>query len=77
MLIPLALALSYGYFDGGGADGNQNSRLGLVYAVVDEGRLAIDSYHDTPGTWTIDKSLHEGHYYSEKALGTAVLGRRR
>jgi hypothetical protein len=74
VLIPLALALSYGYFDGGGADGNQNSRLGLVYAVVDEGRLAIDSYHDTPGTWTIDKSLHQGHYYSEKALGTAVLG---
>ena len=37
---PLALALSCGYFDGGGADGAQNSRFALVYAVVDEGREA-------------------------------------
>jgi hypothetical protein len=40
LAVRIPLTLSYGYFDGGGADGNQNSRLALVYAVVDEGREA-------------------------------------
>jgi hypothetical protein len=73
VLLFLALATSYGYFapDGGA---NVNSRLSLVFAVLDEGRLNIDSYHDAPLTETGDKSFHQGHYYSDKAIGTSVLG---
>jgi hypothetical protein len=53
---------------------NQNSRLALVMAVVNQGTLSIDAYHERPGTDTGDKSLHGGHYYSDKAIGTALIG---
>jgi hypothetical protein len=67
------LATSYGYFSPFGG-WNANSRLSLVFAVVDDGTLNIDAYHDAPLTLTGDKSFHRGHYYSDKAIGTAVLG---
>ena len=37
-----------------------NTRLALVFAVVDEGRLTIDSYHRRPPTQTSDKAFHRG-----------------
>ncbi len=70
----LLLAFSYGYFYYNDGNDNVNSRLGLVLAIVNEGRVTIDSYHDQPLTRTIDKAFYKGHYYSEKALGTAILG---
>lgn len=67
------LAILYGYFyhEPGW---NGNSRLALVFAVVQEGRLTIDSYHLKPGTDTGDKAVYEGHYYSDKAVGSSLLG---
>lgn len=62
----------YGYFVKQG-DWNINSRLGLVKAVVEEHRLAIDSYH-TGEFETEDKAFIDGHYYSDKAFGTSALG---
>jgi hypothetical protein len=53
---------------------NENSRLGLVMAVVDEGTLSIDRFHARPGTETGDASARDGHVYSDKAIGTALLG---
>jgi hypothetical protein len=50
-----------------------NTRLALVFAVVDEGRLAIDSYHLRPPTATFDKAVHGGHYYSDKIFGVSLL----
>lgn len=50
-----------------------NSRLALVFAVVDEGRFTIDSYHDREPTWTSDKAYYEGHYYSDKVFGLSLL----
>jgi hypothetical protein len=68
-----ALALAYGYFIYTGENYNLNSRLGLTYALVEEGRLSIDTYHDREGTRTGDKALFEGHYYTDKAIGSSVL----
>jgi hypothetical protein len=73
LVVFVALFVTYGYFlhDPGW---NGNSRLDLVFALVQEGRLTIDSFHDKPGTDTGDKSFYNGHYYSDKAIGTAILG---
>jgi hypothetical protein len=57
-----------GYRPGGGA--NANSRLALIASVVERHRLDIDADHGM----TKDKAWHDGHYYSDKAIGTAVLG---
>jgi hypothetical protein len=52
------------------ADWNQNSRFDLVVAVVDDHTLQIDRYVANTG----DYALYEGHYYSDKAPGIALLG---
>ena len=73
LLVFLLLSFSYGYYaHDPGANGN--SRLDLTFAIVQEGRLTIDSFHDQEGTQTIDKSFYNGHYYSDKAIGTSLLG---
>jgi hypothetical protein len=76
LLIFVLLAVTYGYFAHSIHSSNVTSRLGLIFAVVEEGRLTIDSYYDrsNPPTFTIDKSLYDGHYYSDKSPGTAILG---
>lgn len=73
LLVVVLLAITYAYFfhDTGW---NENSRFGLVFAVVQEGRFTIDSFHDRIGTATGDKSFFNGHYYSDKAIGTSALG---
>src|SRR5690349_10488444 len=72
ILVFLMVLLAYGYFSTE-RDVNINSRLALVKAFVDEGRFEIDSYHNTE-LYTVDKSYYNGHYYSDKAVGTATLG---
>jgi hypothetical protein len=51
------------------ADWAANSRADLVYALVDEGVLTIDSYHENTG----DKAFFEGHYYTDKSLGPSLV----
>jgi len=60
----------YAYFMPRWADWNIDSRLDLVHAIVDGHTLMIDRYHWN--TW--DKAVFRGHYYSDKAPGTAFLG---
>jgi hypothetical protein len=72
ILIFLMVVMGYGYFSSE-RDPNINSRLSLIKAFVDEGRLEIDDYHRSE-LYTIDESYFNGHYYSDKAVGTAVLG---
>jgi hypothetical protein len=64
------LLACYTYFFPRWADWNQNSRLDLVMAMVDRGTLAIDEYYQNTG----DYAYYNGHYYSDKAPGTAFLG---
>lgn len=69
ILIFLILLSCYSYFLPRWADWNQNSRLDLVLAIVDQGTLSIDDYYENTG----DYALFEGHYYSDKAPGNAFL----
>ncbi len=62
--------LSYAWFFPRWADPNQNSRLNMVVAVVDDGTFMIDKYVAN----TVDYAKVDGHYYSDKAPGTAFLG---
>jgi 4-amino-4-deoxy-L-arabinose transferase-like glycosyltransferase len=48
---------------------NENTRFFLTRAIVDEGRLEIDTYANQ----TADRAYINGHYYSEKAPGTSFL----
>jgi len=74
ILIFLVLFATYLYFDTDYPGWNINSRLGLTMAIVEEGRLNIDSFHQASLTGTEDKADYEGHYYSDKAIGTSLLG---
>src|SRR5579863_1122233 len=68
LLIFGVIFFSYAYFyEGGGW--NQNSRFDLVRAVVEQGTLRIDDYQENTG----DKAFANGHYYSDKAPGLALL----
>ncbi len=49
------------------ADWNQNSRLDLVLALVEQGTLQIDAFVENTG----DYARVNGHYYSDKAPGLA------
>jgi hypothetical protein len=64
------LLVCYAYFPPRWADWNQNSRLDLVLAIVDDQSATIDKYVQNTG----DYAYFDGHYYSDKAPGTAFLG---
>ncbi len=66
--VMLALFCTYAYFIP--APGwNQNSRLALTRALAEHGTVQIDAHHETTG----DKSLRDGHFYSDKAPGASLL----
>jgi hypothetical protein len=69
-LLPIGVALvfTYGYFVAPPA-WNQNSRLALTRALVEDGSIVIDPHHETTG----DKSWRDGHFYSDKAPGTSFV----
>jgi hypothetical protein len=46
---------------------NQNSRFALVRAITGRGTLRIDGFENCTG----DRSISNGHYYSDKAPGVA------
>ncbi len=70
VIVVLLLAAAYFYQD---PEWNGNSRLDLTKAVVEQGTFQIDSYHAS-GTWaTGDKAFYNGHYYSDKAIGSSLL----
>jgi hypothetical protein len=67
-LIAVVAFISYAFFYQAGG-WNQNSRFDLVRSILDQHTLSIDSYHSN----TEDKALFQGHYYSDKAPGVALL----
>jgi hypothetical protein len=70
ILLFLALLVSFTYFFPRWADPNQNSRLNMVFAVVEDGTFQIDRFVEN----TVDYAEYNGHYYSDKAPGMAFLG---
>ena len=72
LLVFILLAFTYAYFYQDASD-NGDSRLGLTFAIVQEGRLTIDTFQARKGTTTQDKAFYEGHYYTDKAIGTSLV----
>jgi len=70
VLIFVALLFCYTYFLPRWADPNQNSRLDMVVAVVEDGTFRIDDYVQN----TVDYAKVGEHYYSDKPPGAAFLG---
>jgi hypothetical protein len=66
----LVLLACYAYFPPRWSEWNQNSRFDLVMAIVDDHSVQIDRYVANTG----DYAYIDGHYYSDKAPGTALLG---
>ena len=64
------LCLCFAYTLPRWADPNQNSRLDMVFAVVEDGTFQIDKYVEN----TVDYAKVGEHYYSDKAPGAAFLG---
>jgi hypothetical protein len=64
-ILGLILLVIYAYFFPRWADWNQNTRINLALAIVEERTLSIDAYHENTG----DKLYYEGRYYSDKAPG--------
>ena len=52
---------------------NGNSRLNLTRAIVEQGSFQIDKYVNQHDWITEDVALFEGHYYSDKAIGSSFL----
>lgn len=67
-LLFVTVALTGAYFYQGGG-WNQNSRLDLTRAMVEQRTLRIDALHENTG----DKALVRGAYYCDKAPGTSWL----
>lgn len=66
VILTLVLFLSYAYFYAAGG-WNQNSRFDLVRAIVEQGTLQIDAFHEN----TADKARRGGHVYTDKAPGAS------
>ncbi|MBL8092752.1 MAG: hypothetical protein JNL73_01195 [Anaerolineales bacterium] len=69
-LLFVLLSVAYAYVFPRWADPNQDSRLKMVVALVDDGTFQIDKYLGT----TVDYARVGDHYYSDKAPGVAFLG---
>jgi hypothetical protein len=61
--------LTYAYFYAG-AGHNEAARFDTIRAVIVEGRLIVDTFAYN----SADLILFNGHHYSSKAPGTAILG---
>jgi hypothetical protein len=85
ILVFLIVLIAYGFFSPNAftypngtsyliLDWNVDSRLSLVKAFVEDGDFEIDKYHETDYLRTGDKAYFNGHYYSDKPIGSALLG---
>jgi hypothetical protein len=64
LLFVLAFGLFY-FYSGGGP--NQGTRFNLDHAILEEGRLTTETYHNN----SEDKALYRGKHYTDKAPGTS------
>jgi len=70
LVLFLTLLVCYAYFFPRWAEWNQNSRMDLTLAIVEQGRFEIDDYYENTG----DYAVYGGHVYTDKAPGTSFLG---
>jgi hypothetical protein len=70
LLVFLILLACRGYFFPTLNNWGSNSRMDLIYALGDHGRVRIDDYHQNTG----DKAFFEDHYYTDKSIGPSLVG---
>jgi len=68
------LFVTFAYFFHAEAGWNVNSRICLTYALVEKRTFAIDDYQKIESLKTEDLAFFDGHYYSDKIIGTSLLG---
>jgi Dolichyl-phosphate-mannose-protein mannosyltransferase len=73
-LVFLLCFVSAAYFYHLEAGWNVNSRICLTYAIVERGTFEIDYYQRFQQLKTSDITFYKGHYYSDKIIGTSLLG---
>ena len=69
VILVLALLFCYGFFQQV-PSWNEYSRYDLVRALVEDGTTRIDRFQQNTG----DKAFYDGHFYSDKPPGTALMG---
>jgi len=69
LLLVALLLFCYGFFQQVPA-WNEYSRSDTIRALVDQGTTRIDTFQENTG----DKAFFQGHWYSDKAPGTALIG---
>lgn len=70
----LLLWATFAYFHHQKPGWNVNSRLGLTAALVDLHTVRIDRFYKTQDMGTEDAASFGGHIYSDKVIGTSLLG---
>jgi hypothetical protein len=76
-LVYLMALIAFGYFAGTWQDANTYSRLSLVRSLAVEHRATIDTTQIDEAfraMRTGDRSFYNGHYYSDKAIGSSLIG---
>lgn len=74
LIAALLVFITAAYFRNTRPGWNVNTQFGLTLAIVEQGSLRIDDYHDQPETFTGDKAYFEGHFYCDKSPVTPFLG---
>lgn len=74
ILLALALWVTFIYVRHENLGWNINSRLCLTFALVEQGTVRIDDYWQRPDFGTRDVATYGGHFYSDKVIGTSLLG---
>jgi len=74
LLLFVSLFLTFAYFFHAEPGWNVNSRLCLTYAMVEKRTFAVDDYQKVESLKTEDLAFFNGHYYSDKIIGTSLLG---
>jgi hypothetical protein len=72
LLSSLLVFLTAGYFYNTRPGWNVHSQFAITCAIVEQGTVQIDRYHEKLLP-TEDKSIHDGHVYSDKSPVTAFL----
>lgn len=73
-IVVAAVFITSAWFEHREPGWNVNTRLNLTYAIVDFGSVEISPYLSQPEYHTQDVALFEGRYYSDKIIGTSLLG---
>jgi len=70
----LTLLVSFAWFGHNEPGWNVNSRLVLTLAWAETGKPQVERYVTRPGLETRDLAEYAGHLYSDKSIGTSLLG---